>query len=113
MDDFLHGSNSIEEPDAVQQDLTALLSKGKRNLRKWRTNSQALRDAITADLLESDSLQVGDSITGCPKALGIHWQTSSDQLLSSLHLHSQLNTPPRDKFTHSIQEFLTFWDGFL
>ncbi len=80
VDDFLHGSNSVEDAIAVQQDLTALLAKGKMSLRKWRTNSQTLRNAIPAELLESDPLQVSNSIDGCPKALGIHWQTSSDQL---------------------------------
>ncbi len=71
------------------------------SLRKWRTNSQALRDAIPVELRESDPLQVGDSIDGCPKALGIHWQTSSDKL----HLHSKLITPLNDKFLHTIQKF--------
>ncbi len=80
VDDFLHGSNSVEDAIAVHRDLTGLLAKGKMSLRKWRTNSQALRDAIPVELRESDPLQVGDSIDGCPKALGIHWPTSSDQL---------------------------------
>ena len=73
VDDFLNGSNSIKEAIAVQQDLTALLAKGKMSLRKWRTNSQALRDAIPSKLLETEPLQVSNSTDGCPKALGIHW----------------------------------------
>ena len=92
VDDFLHGSNSVKEAIAVQLDLTALLAKGKMSLRKWRTNSQALRDAIPSELLETEPLQVSNSIEGCPKALGIHWQTSSDQLF--------VVTPPPLKTDH-------------
>ena len=79
VDDFLHGSYSVKEAIAVQEDLTVLLAKGKMFLRKWRTNSQALRDAIPSELLETEPLQISNSIDGCPKALSIHWQTSSDQ----------------------------------
>ena len=56
VDDILHGSNSVEDAIAVQQDLTALLAKGKMSFRKWRTNSQALGDASSFELLEMDPL---------------------------------------------------------
>ena len=42
VDDFLHGSNSVKEAIAVQQDLTALLAKGKMSLTKWRTKNPSL-----------------------------------------------------------------------
>ena len=42
VDDFLHGSNSVKEAIVVQQDMTALLAKGKMSLRNWRTNNSCL-----------------------------------------------------------------------
>ena len=55
------------------------------SLRKWRTNSQALRDAIPSELL--------------PKALDIHWQSSSDQLF--------VVTPPLLKTDHPMKRQLS------
>ena len=78
VDDFLHGSNSLQDALAVRKDVNALLLKGQMRLRKWRTNSKELLASIPEELRETESLQLGSGADGCPKALGVHWQTTSD-----------------------------------
>ena len=72
VNDFLWGSNSLEDVIHVQQDLTALLAEFGMTLRKWRTNRTELRDVIPGDLWETEPLHFRANAEGCPKALGIH-----------------------------------------
>ena len=49
-------------------------------LRKWRTNSPGLLETIPEELRgEKDPLQLLAAAGDCQKALGIHWDTVSDQ----------------------------------
>ena len=76
VDYFLHGTNSIEEAQAVRKDIKALLAKAQMKLRKWRTNSPELRAIIPSELLETEPLYVSSSsISSFPKTLGVHWDT--------------------------------------
>ena len=58
--------------------MNALLLKGQMRLRKWHTNSKELLASIPEELRETEPLQLGSGADGCPKALGVHWQTTSD-----------------------------------
>lgn len=79
VDDLLSGADTPEQAQHLQQELCTLLSKGKMVLRKWRTNSQQFRDSIPAEVREdSDCSQHIPSLA--PKALGVHWSATSDQL---------------------------------
>ncbi len=80
MDDFLHGSSNLQEAQEVRQDINALLQRGQM-LRKWRTNSPELLATIPEDLRETEPLRIGTNFElGCPKALGLHWNTTTDTL---------------------------------
>ncbi len=46
VDDFLSGADSFEDASKLRQSLNLLLERGRMTLRKWRSNSPALRDTI-------------------------------------------------------------------
>ena len=56
VDNFLWGSNFLEDANHVQQDLIALLAEFGMTLRKWRANRTELCDVIPGDLLETEPL---------------------------------------------------------
>ncbi len=53
------------------------------NLCKWRTSSAEFRDSIPVEHIEAEDLQLPTS-KDTPKALGIHWEVSSDVLRISV-----------------------------
>ena len=81
VDDFLHGSATLQDAQKVRQDINSLLSHGQMRLRKWRTNSPELLASIPEDLRETEPLCISTAAnSGCPKALGVHWNTTTDTL---------------------------------
>ena len=58
--------------------MNAPLLKGQMRLRKWCTSSKELLASIPEELRETEPLQLGSGADSCPKALGVHWQTTSD-----------------------------------
>ena len=84
VDDCILGASSIEEAIFLRESLCTLISKGEMTLRKWRSNCQTVIDSIPESLREtyndSDLLFPSQS----PKALGIHWITSTDKQYMSV-----------------------------
>ena len=81
VDDFLHGSATLQDAQKVRQDINSLLSHGQMRLRKLRTNSPELLASIPEDLRETESLCISTAAnSGCPKALGVHWNATTDTL---------------------------------
>ena len=95
VDDFLYGSNTIEEALAIREDINPLLAKRKMHLRKWRTNSSELMSSIPEELRESEPLQLGSGIEGCPKALDVHWQVKNDHLYVATPPPLKTSTPTK------------------
>ncbi len=80
VDDFLSGADSFEDASKLRQSLNLLLERGRMTLRKWRSNSPALRDTIPENLLEKENVHTIKAPSECHKTLGIHWNTTTDTL---------------------------------
>ena len=80
VDDCLTGAGSLQEALELREALNTLLSKAKMTLRKWRSNSQELKQQIPEELLEKEPTQLITAPKECHRALGIHWNTESDTL---------------------------------
>ncbi len=79
VDDFVSGADSVEAAQEIRTQLCELLQKAQMTLRKWRTSSDAFRDTIPQELVETGDLQLVSSEKSL-KALGIHWDVSQDCL---------------------------------
>jgi len=77
VDDLLSGAPTTKLAHDMFTELRELCSSAGMNLRKWRTNDRKLRDLIPEELLESDECTFTPS---APKALGVHWDTTTDVL---------------------------------
>ncbi len=69
----------MEEASELQKTVRHLLASAGMNLRKWRTNSAALRETIPVDIQEAGPLTI-PTPANTPKALGIHWDVDEDVL---------------------------------
>ncbi len=79
VDDFLSGTETVEEADSLRKQLCHLFSQAGMTLQKWRTSSSELRDLIPEELIETKDL-VLTTPDAAPKALGIHWDVAKDSL---------------------------------
>ena len=80
VDDCLAGEDSEEEAAQLASELCGLLQKGQMTLRKWRSDSSVVLQAIPEELHETDSHQIISAPAECHKALGIHWSTQDNNL---------------------------------
>ncbi len=95
VDDYLAGASTVQEAQQLREQLCKLLKIAGMNLRKWRTSSSEFRDSIPVELIETEDLQLPIS-KDTPKALGIHWEVSSDVLRISV---PTLKLEPENKTT--------------
>lgn len=78
VDDFISGSDTIQEAHALQSDMVNLFRRGGFNLRKWSSNATQVLDDIPSTQREgANCLDVcrDDMI----KTLGIMWHTFDDK----------------------------------
>lgn len=80
VDDCIAGAETEEEAILLREQLTIIFTRIQMELRKWRTNSQPLRESISSELREEDSIQLFTAPNEIHKALGIHWKTMTDCL---------------------------------
>ena len=78
VDDCLTGAESVEEAIPIVEGMTSLCQRGGMTLRKFRTNSKELREAIPTELLETSDLNISTSPSEHGKTLGLHWDTERD-----------------------------------
>ncbi len=83
VDDYLAGASTVQEAQRLRKQLCELLKIAGMNLHKWRTSSAEFCDSIPVELIETEDLQLPTS-KDTPKALGIHWEVSSDVLRISV-----------------------------
>ncbi len=83
VDDFVAGAHSAQEAISLRNELCDLLSKAGMNLRKWRSNSINFLHDTPSDLREED-VNERLHLSQSPKALGMHWDTTTDQLLVAI-----------------------------
>lgn len=79
VDDFVAGTNKLEEAVHLRQQLCDLLQKAQMTLRKWRSSSTEFRKAIPEELVEVQYLQLASQQESL-KALGVHWNVQQDNL---------------------------------
>ncbi|XP_033229212.1 uncharacterized protein LOC117180807 [Belonocnema kinseyi] len=83
VDDLQTGAKTINEARQLRDELIKLLQKGGFNLRKWASNKPELSQDLSSETSNKYmSLDPSDTI----KALGIHWDHTSDSILYSVNL---------------------------
>lgn len=78
MDDVLSGTDDLEKAIALQQQLTALLAKGRFSLRKWRANDARILIHLEEEG-KSDNLLMLNKEESL-KTLGLLWNHKTDLL---------------------------------
>jgi len=82
VDDFVSGADSVQDAADIRQELCGLLSRGGMVLRKWRSNSASFLEDTPPSLREIEPSPL--CLQESPKALGAHWDTTSDMLHISI-----------------------------
>ncbi len=77
VDDYISGTNTLEDAVHLRQQLCNLLQMAQMTLRKWRTNDESLRATIPNHLIEMEDLQLTNPETSL-KTLGIHCSVITD-----------------------------------
>ena len=90
VDDVITGADTLEELNAIKQQLVSLLALGGFNLHKWSSNCEKLLKTIPKPLHETLKCH-GLSYAEAIKTLSLYWQPKSDQLLLNI---STLNQHP-------------------
>uniref|UniRef100_A0AAG5DS52 Integrase catalytic domain-containing protein n=1 Tax=Anopheles atroparvus TaxID=41427 RepID=A0AAG5DS52_ANOAO len=88
VDDLIGGAQSIEGAKKLRSELSALLSKGGFDLRKWTSNRLEVLSGLAEDQLGNKSSLHFDSHETV-KALGVSWKPESD----TLHFDCHIQTP--------------------
>ncbi|CAH2109138.1 unnamed protein product [Euphydryas editha] len=85
MDDLMTGASTEEDAIRLQSGLTELLNRGGFKLHKWSSNSESVLSKIPNDDRESQSV-VHIKVQGAIKALGIVWNSQTDNFELKLNL---------------------------
>ncbi len=80
VDDFLTSTDSLDSAIKLRSELCQFLSQSGMLLRKWRSNSSQLIQSIPPDLREEEAQVSISPPNHAHKALGMHWDTVSDNL---------------------------------
>ena len=88
VDDLLGGAATVEDATELYNNLTTILEKANFHLRKWRSSSSKVLDAIPKDVQESLPTQelVDQHCATYPKALGVSWDSGHDQMFTNIDL---------------------------
>ncbi|XP_055910713.1 uncharacterized protein LOC129945078 [Eupeodes corollae] len=87
VDDFMGGSDTIEEALGVKTDLCNLLARGGIDLRKWASNCSEFLQHIPEDSLEMSALSLSEDMA--VKTLGLYWNPSGDFFFFRVTLEEQ------------------------
>ena len=87
VDDFLGGANTAEEAIELHNQLLQVLQPANLHLRKWRSSSQEVLDAIPSDLRETNPVKTSTASNEKTqsKALGLKWDSHLDEMSPSIH----------------------------
>ncbi len=99
VDDCITGATTVDDAIRIRKQLNELLQSICMTLRKWRSNNQELLQTIPEDIRESETVQFFSP----HKALGIHWDTTTD----CLHVATPApSTPPKVKSPLKLPGFM-------
>ncbi|XP_064482988.1 uncharacterized protein LOC135395830 [Ornithodoros turicata] len=77
VDDMVVGCMSESDAMKVYDDACQILKEAGMEIRKWTSNSEALREAFLEDGISYDDASSGDAVV---KVLGILWNRSTDHI---------------------------------
>ena len=97
VDDFLGGANTAEEAVRLHHQLIQILKPANLHLRKWRSSSTEVIDAIPSELVEPDHVKTSTASNekSESKALGLKWDSRLDEMSPSIHSSSSYSTTKR------------------
>lgn len=92
VDDLFSGARTVQEAIQLRTQLDALLRKGGFELRKWASNVPAVLEDVSP---ENCALQPSVDLNRdqCLKALGLHWEPSTDYLRYQINLSDPADQP--------------------
>ncbi|XP_073949686.1 uncharacterized protein [Choristoneura fumiferana] len=114
VDDYLSGSSSISEAIQLGKGVIDSLSSAQLNLRKLRSNSTEILDALqgytnSTDLRQDNvqgNLNVQNlSTSAAAKTLGLYWQCDTDTLIFDINLASVSKVTKRHVLSSIAQVF--------
>ena len=109
VDDWLGGADNVQEAKKLQSQIAEILTKAGFTLRKYRSNSKKVIDAIPKELVEllPTKEMVDDHSDSYPKALGLMWDSVKDTMCHTLANPLIL----KKRFYQIPVAHLTCWDG--
>ncbi|XP_048001463.1 uncharacterized protein LOC125238232 [Leguminivora glycinivorella] len=78
VDDFLSGSNSVEESVALCRNVTDTLKTAQLHLRKWQSNKKEILQAVGEDPCQKECVDFSENELS--KTLGLNWKCAQDSL---------------------------------
>ncbi len=107
VDDCLAGANTPEEAIDLYSQLRELLGKGGFDLRKWRSSSKEVLDAIDPSLHEPTPVKtLSDNTTvQHAKALGMAWDSTADTLYVSVGIINSHSSTKREVISDIARTF--------
>ncbi|XP_069361895.1 uncharacterized protein [Maniola hyperantus] len=103
VDDFLSGHTTIEDTVSLCRGVMSALSSAQLNLRKWYSNHQDILQAISGEAKISGSVDL--SSDNLSKTLGLNWKCSTDALLFSIDIPSNVTVKKRHILSTIAQVF--------
>ena len=97
VDDLLTGAETPDQALTIFNQLRSLLAKGFLDLRKWRCSSLAVLDSIDPSPREKVPVQelTESQPSMYPKALGVEWDSSKDEMSTALSLPDKYSSTKR------------------
>ena len=88
VDDFFAGADTPAEAVVLRKEITNVLNQAGFSIKKWRSSSLKVIQAIPSDLLESipDKKLVDSHSASYPKALGLIWDSRKDEMATHVDL---------------------------
>ena len=107
VDDLLGGASTEEAATALYQQLSTILEKANFHLRKWRSSSTNVLNAIPKDIQEPLPTQelVDQHSATYPKALGVTWDSQRDTMFTSINLPESFNSTKRGVISDIARTF--------
>ncbi len=109
VDDCLAGAATVDEAKALARQLVQVFKSIGMTLRKFRSNSFELLNAIPAELRETSDLNI-TSPSSAAKTLGIHWRVDSDTLHVATPIRSNELILQRGQWHLLPLRYTTSWD---
>ena len=107
VDDLLAGADNIDSAVTLYKDLRALLLKAGFDLKKWRSSSEEVLEAIPTNLQESLPQQemVDHHASAYPKTLGIAWDSRRDVMAAQVQLPDDYVSTKRGIISDTAKSF--------